>query len=80
VETIESVYALKKGTLIDLSETEVIVCDDSCEMCNGGWPQNAYEFNNENGGNLAEGDWSYDGDFLYSLTAAQAGDGDGDYE
>lgn len=74
VETIESAYALKTGTLIDLSETEVIVCEDSCEMCNGGWPQNAYDFNMENGGLLAESDWSYDGDFLYSLTAAQDGE------
>ena len=41
VETIESAYAINSGTLIDLSEEEVIACDGSCEMCNGGWPQNA---------------------------------------
>jgi len=44
VETIESAYAIASGTLIDLSEEEVIACDGTCEMCNGGWPQNAVSF------------------------------------
>lgn len=44
VETIESAYAIYSGTLIDLSEEEVIACDGTCEMCNGGWPQNAVSF------------------------------------
>lgn len=42
VETIESANFLSSNSLVDLSETEVIICDDTCEMCNGGWPQNAY--------------------------------------
>jgi ferredoxin len=33
VETIESAIYLNKGTLYDLSETEVIVCAEDCEMC-----------------------------------------------
>ena len=44
VETIESAYAISTGTLIDLAEEEVIACDGSCEMCNGGWPQNAVSY------------------------------------
>ena len=44
VETIESAYAISTGTLIDLAEEEVIACDGSCEMCNGGWPQNAVRY------------------------------------
>jgi len=44
VETIESTYFIKTGQLLDLAETEIIACDDSCEMCDGGWPQNAYEY------------------------------------
>ena len=76
VETIESVYALKMGTLVELSETEVIVCDDSCEMCNGGWPQNAYDFAMDKGGLLPENSLSYDGDFLYKLTSAREGQSD----
>lgn len=39
VETIESANAIATGDLIDLDEEEVIACDGSCEMCNGGWPQ-----------------------------------------
>jgi hypothetical protein len=76
VETIESVYALKTGTLVELAESEVIVCDDSCEMCNGGWPQNAYEFDMDKGGLLPENAWSYDGDLLSTLTAAREGESD----
>jgi C1A family cysteine protease len=80
VETIESAYALKTGTLMDLCETEVIVCEEDCEMCNGGWPQNAYDFNMEQGGLLAESSWSYDGDFLSALTAASDGGDDDKYK
>lgn len=74
VETIESVYALKSGTFVDLAEAEVIICDDSCEMCNGGWPQNAYDYDMDMGGLLPANAWSYDGDFLYGLTAAREGE------
>lgn len=62
---------------MDLAESEVILCDDSCEMCNGGWPQNAYEFNMDVGGFLAESAWSYDGNTLASLTAIGNGEYDG---
>ena len=44
VETIESANAISSGKLVDLAEEEVIACDGSCEMCNGGWPQNAVRF------------------------------------
>ena len=44
VETIESANAIATGKLINLAEEEVIACDGTCEMCNGGWPQNAYEY------------------------------------
>jgi C1A family cysteine protease len=43
VETIESAYAIQTGSLLDLAEEEVIACDGTCELCNGGWPQNASE-------------------------------------
>lgn len=76
VETVESAYAIKTGNLIDLAETEVIVCDDSCEMCDGGWPQNAYEYIAENNGLPAESDLSYDGDFLLAMSMAVSGESD----
>lgn len=68
VETIESAYAMSSGTLIDLAETEVILCDDTCDMCEGGWPQNAYEYVAAKGGLPQEKYLQYDGDFLLGLT------------
>lgn len=44
VETIESAYFIGTGNMVDLSETEVISCTDSCNLCFGGWPQDAYEY------------------------------------
>ena len=65
---------IKTGVLTDLSEEEVIICDTSCEMCSGGWPQNAYDYVIENGGLPVEG--GYDGDFLMTMTSVKAGDSD----
>jgi len=76
VETIESAYFIKTGEMIDLAETEVIACDDSCEQCNGGWPQNAYDYVKENKGLPAESDMTYDGSWLMDLTAYLAGESD----
>jgi hypothetical protein len=73
VETIESAYAIATGNLLDLSEDEVIACDGSCEMCNGGWPQNAYKYVMKHGG-LPVQSSNYDGDFLSSVTAVLAGE------
>ena len=73
VETIESANAIATGQLIDLAEEEVIACDGSCEMCNGGWPQNAYEYvMDHNGLPVKTGD--YDADWLYTVTAVLAGE------
>ena len=71
VETIESCYAIHSGNLYDLDESEVIVCDSTCQMCNGGWPQNAYDYVAKQKGLRREGSRSsstYNGDFLISLT------------
>lgn len=76
VETIESAYFIAFNSLLDLSETEIITCDDTCEMCNGGWPQNAYEFVMENGGVLPASSMSFDGDFLMTLTMVTNGESD----
>ncbi|KAL3802559.1 hypothetical protein ACHAW5_010952 [Stephanodiscus triporus] len=72
VETIESANAIATGKLIDLAEEEVIACDGTCEMCNGGWPQNAYEYVMKYGG-LPATTSQYDADFLYKITAVLAG-------
>jgi len=73
VETIESANAIATGQLIDLDEEEVIACDGTCEMCNGGWPQNAYEYVMKQGG-LPAASGDYDADWLYTVTAVLAGE------
>lgn len=74
VETIESANYISTGELIDLSEQEIIICDDSCEMCSGGWPQNAYEYVMENNGLPMES--GYDGDLLMTMTLVKEGQSD----
>lgn len=76
VETIESAYAMSKGTLYDLAETEVIICDDTCDLCEGGWPQNAYEYVMEHKGLPLSNQLAYDGDYLLGLTYAKNGESD----
>ena len=70
----QSVYYIQTGQLLDLSETEVILYEDSCEMCNGGWPQNAYEYVAEKGGLLQRDVMKYDGDFLMVLSLVNSGE------
>jgi hypothetical protein len=75
VETAESANFLSSGTLVDLSETEVIVCTEETEWCSGGWPQSAFEYIIDQRGVPLESDLPYDADYLLSLTEArEAGD------
>jgi len=74
VETIESANFISNGALLDLSESEVIICDTSCEMCNGGWPQNAYQYVMDNKGIPLEP--GYDGDLLMTMTTVRDGSSD----
>ena len=73
VETIESAYAIQSGKLIDLDEEEVISCDGTCEMCDGGWPQNAYDYVMKHNG-LPKKSRNYDSDFLLTLTMTLNGE------
>ena len=45
-------------------------------MCNGGWPQNAYDYVAERKGLPLEETLYYDGDFLLTLTYVNAGESD----
>jgi len=74
VENVESAYYLSYGTLLDLAETEVIMCTEDCEMCYGGWPEDAFEHIMESGGVPLESDLPYDGSFLLTMTMAKAGE------
>ncbi len=68
VETVESAHAIATGKLYDLSEAEIITCDDSCEMCSGGWPQNAFEWVMGHGGLPLYNSFAYDSEKLLALT------------
>lgn len=68
VETIEAAYFIGTNSLLDLSETEIISCTDSCNLCYGGWPQDAYDYCMDHNGVLLANDWTYDGDSLLQLT------------
>jgi hypothetical protein len=75
-ETVESAVALSTGKLNDLSEHEVIVCTEECQMCSGGWPQDALDYVMDNNGIPLEKDLGYNADLLLTLTQALEGDTD----
>jgi hypothetical protein len=62
--------------LYDLSETELIVCEEECQMCAGGWPQEAVEYVMEYNGVPSSSDLPYDGDWLLDLSDVTAGTSD----
>jgi Papain family cysteine protease/Cathepsin propeptide inhibitor domain (I29) len=76
VETVESAYFISTGRLYDLAETEVIVCETKCEMCAGGWPQEAFDYVIANSGLPLESDMTYNADFLLLVSEHVAGNSD----
>ena len=73
-ETVESAHFISTGNLYTLSESEIIVCDESCEMCSGGWPQNAYEYVMDHGGLPLQSNLPYDAYTLLALTSGLEGE------
>lgn len=55
----ETAYFLKHGQLLSLSEQRVVDCDTYDHGCNGGWPTNAFQYIQENGGMMLEDDYPY---------------------
>jgi len=68
VANLESQYAIKTGTQIDLSEQQIVDCDTQSAGCNGGWMNNAFEYVKAHGLALTA-------DYPYKAKDQKCGDG-----
>ena len=57
----EGAFAKKNGTLISLSEQDLVDCVDDCSGCDGGWMAKAMEYVVEHGGIDTELSYPYQG-------------------
>lgn len=59
----EGINKIKTGTLISLSEQELVDCDTDKDDqgCNGGYMEKAFDFIHKNGGLTTEADYPYNG-------------------
>jgi C1A family cysteine protease len=74
VETVESAHFIGTGNIYDLSEAEVIMCETSCSMCDGGWPQNAFQWVMDHGGLPLSATFEYNSYTLLEMTKGLTGE------
>lgn len=73
-ETVETAYCQATGTLLTLSEQQLVDCCTAYNGCNGGNYPKAWDYVNENG-QMTEGDYPYtgvEGTCQYNSSKAQA--------
>jgi len=58
---IEGQYAINHGSLVSLSEQQLVDCDTNNEGCNGGWMVSAFLFLENNEGQEPTNDYPYSG-------------------
>ncbi|KAJ4753124.1 Cysteine protease [Rhynchospora pubera] len=61
VASIEGAVRLRKGTLLSLSEQELVDCVTTCNKCSGGWPASAFQWVISNRGIATEAYYPYSG-------------------
>jgi len=60
-EQVESVWALAGKSLVALGPQQIVDCDKTCEGCNGGFTQYAFEYLIQCGGQESETNYPYTG-------------------
>lgn len=57
--SLEGAYFIKYGSLVSLSEQELVSCDTTDTGCNGGWMPDAFTWTKKNGGLTTEESYPY---------------------
>jgi len=59
VGNLEGLYAIQTGKILEFSEQELVACDTMDSGCNGGLMENAFNWLEQNGGEMTEADYPY---------------------
>lgn len=59
IGNLEGLYAVKTGKILEFSEQELVACDTNDSGCGGGLMENAFNWLQQNGGEMTESDYPY---------------------